>query len=180
MFKLIRIFNTKTDGKVELRIKVHSKDALSQFRKGMGEIADRAFLLRAAVDFSRVADERLQQFAYNLNLNITVLQKNLCEKEAFFGLDAFDLVVINHYRLKPHLYPLLAKHIKSGGILWVNGFYKISEDHPDLSQQDLIAETDFRYLTAFACDECRQYKAGTRILIRYLWRKTDIHAWDKP
>ncbi len=42
MVKFVWIFNTETGGEVELRVKVHGKDALSQFREGMGKIADRA------------------------------------------------------------------------------------------------------------------------------------------
>ena len=124
-----------------------------------------------AVDFSSSAVERLKHFASKMELDITVLQKNLCEKEAFLAFGEFDLIVINHYRLEPHFYPVAAQHVKPGGVLWVNGFYKIPEDNPDIKQEDIITQTDFQGLTALTCEDCKIYEAGTRKFIRCIWKK---------
>ena len=129
-----------------------------------------------AVDFSNIAAARVKYFASKMDLDITVLQKSLCKKESFADFGEFDLIVINHYRLKPHFYPIVAQHIKPGGILWVNGFYKIPEDNPDIKQEDIITQTDFQGLTSLTCEDSKIYEIGTRKFIRCIWRKKFINS----
>ena len=71
------------------------------------------------VDFSRVALQRLDYFAQKENLTIKTKLVDLSTADEFFRTNEneFDGVIINHYRLKPQLYHVLMKHIKTNGIL---------------------------------------------------------------
>ena len=124
-----------------------------------------------AVDFSNVAIERLYRFASKKQLAISVLQKNLCLEKSYLDFGEFDLIVINHYRLEDDFYPILEQHLKKGGVLWVNGFYEVPKDNPDIKYEDMITQTDFHGLTGLTCENKTIYEIGRRKFIRYIWRK---------
>lgn len=124
-----------------------------------------------AVDFSDIAIERLCRFASEKQLDISVLQKNLCAEESYLDFGEFDLIVINHYRLEDNFYPILEQHLKKGGVLWVNGFYEVPKDNPDIKDKDMIAPIDFHGLKGSTCENKTIYEIGIRKFIRYIWRK---------
>ena len=124
-----------------------------------------------AVDFSNVAIERLCRFALEKRLNISVQQKNLCVEQSYLDFGEFDLIVINHYRLENDFYPILEQHLKKGGVLWVNGFYEVPKDNPDIKYNDIITPIDFHGLKETTCEDKSIYQIGMRKFIRYIWRK---------
>lgn len=124
-----------------------------------------------AVDFSNTAIERLHRFASKKQLDISVQQKNLCAEESYLDFGEFDLIVINHYRLEDDFYPILEQHLKKGGVLWVNGFYEVPKDNPDIKLNDMIAPTDFHGLKGLTCENKTIYEISMRRFIRYIWRK---------
>ncbi|WP_018753216.1 class I SAM-dependent methyltransferase [Paenibacillus sanguinis] len=124
-----------------------------------------------AVDFSSVAIERLQRFALKKQLAISVLQRNLCVEKSYSDFGVFDLIVLNHYRLEENFYPILEQHLKKNGILWVNGFYEVPKDNPDIQYEDLMTPTDFHGLTGLTCEDEIIYEIDRKKFIRYIWRK---------
>ncbi|WP_411675673.1 class I SAM-dependent methyltransferase [Caproicibacter sp.] len=124
-----------------------------------------------AVDFSNIAIERLSRFASEKQLKISVLQKNLCAEESYLDLGEFDLILINHYRLENNIYPILERHLKQDGILWVNGFCEVPEDNSDIKHEDIITPIDFHGLKLLTCESKKNYRIGMRKFIRYIWRK---------
>lgn len=124
-----------------------------------------------AVDFSSKAAERLRRFASEMKLDIEIQQKNLSEKESFTDLGKYDLIIINHYRLNPELYPILAQHLNQGGVLWVNGFYEVPEDNTDVKREDILTLQDFKELSKLSCEDIILYEIGKRRFIRGMWRQ---------
>ncbi len=126
-----------------------------------------------AVDFSQIAIERLIRFASEKQLDMNVMQKNLCVEESYLDLGEFDLIIINHYRLESHFYPVLEQHLKKNGVLWVNGFCEVPDDNPDIKDEDTITPTDFHGLKLLTCDSKTNYEVGIRKFIRYIWKRLD-------
>lgn len=124
-----------------------------------------------AVDFSNIAIERLNRFALKKQLEINVQQKSLCVEDSYLDLGEFDLIIINHYRLGNNFYPILERHLKKGGVLWINGFCEVPKDNPDIKQEDIIIPTDFHRLRLLTCESKTNYEIGVRKFIRYIWRK---------
>ena len=72
-----------------------------------------------AVDFSKEALNRLNYFIEGKALNIETKLMDLSKEEIFDGLGQFQIIIINHYRLKSEFYAKLMNHLSDGGVLWV-------------------------------------------------------------
>lgn len=124
-----------------------------------------------AIDFSEEALKRLNYFSNKENIHINTKLLDLAEEAELEDLEKYDAIMINHYRLKPQLYNILIKSLNNRGILWVNGFRKVPEDNPNITECDILREEDFRYLDQCKLENKRVYEIGTRKFVRYIWRK---------
>ncbi|MPQ44811.1 class I SAM-dependent methyltransferase, partial [Clostridium tarantellae] len=86
-----------------------------------------------AIDFSEEALTRLNYFSRKENLHIETKLVDLSTNDVFINLDKYDGIIINHYRLNPHLYNKLFRYVNEGGILWVNGFREVPNDNPNIT-----------------------------------------------
>ena len=126
------------------------------------------------VDFSRVALQRLDYFAQKENLTIKTKLVDLSTADEFFRTNEneFDGVIINHYRLKPQLYHVLMKHIKTNGILWVNGFRDVLTDNPNIKITDVLMENDFLSIKDCKLEDKKLYEIGEKKCDKLLFCNT--------
>ncbi len=123
-----------------------------------------------AVDFCEEALYRLNLFIKDEPLQIQTLLLDLSQAASLTHLDKVDGIIINHYRLNPSLYPHLIKLIKPKGILWVNGFYEVPKDNPNIHISDLLTDDDFTQLPPHALKDKLNYAINDRKFIRYIWQ----------
>ena len=102
-----------------------------------------------AIDFSIEAIKRLKYFAQKESLNIKTALVDLSQEKIGNINESYDVIIINHYRVRPELYSELIKYLNPDGILWVNGFRDIPKGNPNVKQSDLLCDEDF-----FALKEC--------------------------
>lgn len=124
-----------------------------------------------AVDFSEEALKRLDYFIQGKDLKIETKELDLSSEEALESLDKFEIIIINHYRLKPELYAKLMQHISDGGVLWVNGFMEEPKDNPKITSTDILRNEDFSLLSRYELVDRKVYEIGERKFIRGIWRK---------
>lgn len=62
-------------------------------------------------------------------------------------------------------------HMNKGGILWVNGFSEVSDDHPNITELDILKEDDFIDLESYQLEHKKIYEVNQRKFIRGIWRK---------
>ena len=124
-----------------------------------------------AIDFSDVALRRLQSFAENARQHVSTAQVDLSKETAFDSLGEYDLIIINHYRLIPEQYQHLTDHLRTNGILWVNGFQKIPSNNPNITENDLLVDEDFEHLKNCTLINKDSYINGIHELVRYIWKK---------
>ena len=124
-----------------------------------------------AIDFSKVALDRLNNFANIEGQRIRTTQVDLSDNAVFDRLDEYDLIIINHFRLDKSLFPKLSKHLKDNGVLWVNGFREIPGNNPNITVRDLIADDDFSELEKCTLESKDTYDNGEHKLVRYIWIK---------
>lgn len=124
-----------------------------------------------AIDFSKVALDRLKHFAKTEGQSIRTTQVDLSDKAAFAKFDEYDLIIINHFRLDKSLFPELKKHLKENGVLWVNGFREIPGNNPNISARDLLTDDDFAELEKCILESKDTYDNGEHKLVRYIWIK---------
>ena len=127
-----------------------------------------------AVDFSQEALERLRSFSEQEGLSIQILKADLenpAQQDILSSFPCFDAILINHYRLNPRLYKGLLTHLRSAGILWVNGFYSLPEDNPAVRKADLLRDTDLSGIGDSVETDKRCYSIGNREFVRDLCRK---------
>ena len=122
------------------------------------------------VDFSEIAIERLKRFSKEQSVLVDVFQMDLSKRAFMENLPKFDFIIINHYRLCPDLYFELIEHLNEGGCLWVNGFSDLPADNSDVTQKDLITNTDFESIQNILLDK-KEYEDGNRKFVRYCFRK---------
>lgn len=170
----------------ELKVMRHEKileDDISCFPK-RGKILDIAcgdgrnaiYLSRLgyeviAIDFCEEALNRLNYFIKNEGINIDTQMVDLSKDDIFNDLGSFDVVIINHYRLKPQLYSNIMNHIKKDGVLWVNGFREVPNNNPNITEYDILKESDFLSLDRYILENRKSYEIDQRKFIRYLWKK---------
>lgn len=124
-----------------------------------------------AIDFSKVALDRLNNFANMEEQSIRTTQIDLSDEVTFAKLDEYDLVIINHFRLDKSLYPELSNHLKENGVLWVNGFREIPGNNPNITGRDLLSDDDFTGLENCTLESKDTYENGEHKLVRYIWTK---------
>lgn len=124
-----------------------------------------------AIDFSEVALKRLHSFAKNNHQHISTTQIDLSKETAFDALGLYDFIIINHYRLDRMQYPHLYKHLKDNGLLWVNGFRKQPSNNPNITENDLLDDEDFKHLENCKLINKDSYVYGVHELVRYIWKK---------
>lgn len=122
------------------------------------------------VDFSEEALQRLNYFAGKERLAITTKLADLSEELNFLQAERYDAIVINHYRLSPQLYPKLMSFLGENGILWVNGFREVPADNPDITEEDILKDDDFRTIDSYTLKDKNAYEVGQRKFVRYIWR----------
>lgn len=170
----------------ELNVMIHEKcleDDIRYFPK-KGKILDIAcgdgrnaiYLARLgyevlAVDFCEEALKRLSYFAKKESLEIETRLVDLSKDNSFTNLNKFEVIIMNHYRLKPQLYINLANNINKGGILWINGFSEVPNDNPNITESDILKESDFIYLDSYELEHKKIYEVNQRKFIRCIWRK---------
>lgn len=170
----------------ELNVMIHEKcleDDIRYFPK-KGKILDIAcgdgrnaiYLARLgyevlAVDFCEEALKRLSYFAKKESLEIETKLVDLSKDNSFTNLNKFEVIIMNHYRLKPQLYINLANNINKGGILWINGFSEVPNDNPNITESDILKESDFIYLDSYELEHKKIYEVNQRKFIRCIWRK---------
>lgn len=124
-----------------------------------------------AIDFSEEALSRLNYFIKKENIEIKTKLVDLSSNDVLVNLDEFDGVIINHYRLKPQLYSVLMKHIKAGGVLWINGFRDIPINNPNITATDILMDRDFSSIENYKLENKKLYELGQKNFVRYIWRK---------
>ena len=124
-----------------------------------------------AIDFSKVALDRLKHFAEIEHQIIKTIIADLSDGIAFEDTGEYDLIIINHFRLDKSLFPKLSKHLKDNGVLWVNGFREIPGNNPNISARDLLADDDFSELEKCTLESKDTYDNGEHKLVRYIWIK---------
>ena len=124
-----------------------------------------------AIDFSAEALKRLNYFAQEENLAIRTSLVNLCEDEFSNLCMKFDAIIINHYRLPKKLYKKIMDLLNPKGILWVNGFMKIPEDNPNVTENDLLYDTDFECMELQKLVDKKEYRYHNNLFVRYIWVK---------
>ncbi|MGL4737666.1 MAG: class I SAM-dependent methyltransferase, partial [Cellulosilyticaceae bacterium] len=122
-----------------------------------------------AIDFCEEALERLKYFAQKEHLKIETRLIDLSKDYSF--LDKFEAIIINHYRLKPRLYSHLMNYVRKDGVLWVNGFSEVPEDHPNITEVDILKESDFIGLDNYILENKSIYQINQQKFIRCIWRK---------
>lgn len=124
-----------------------------------------------AVDFSEEALERLSYFAKKESLKIETKLVDLSRDDSLSHLGRFEAIIINHYRLKPQLYMNLMNYIHKDGVLWINGFNEVANDNPNVTESDLLKESDFASLKSYNLVDKKIYEINQRKFIRCIWRK---------
>lgn len=124
-----------------------------------------------AIDFCSEALNRLSYFIEKESLQIKTKLLDFSKAEIFIGIERYDVIIINHYRLNPELYSYVMNCLKSCGVLWVNGFKDIPLDNPSISEFDVFGEDDFKALKSYKLVDEKIYKIGKSTFIRYMWRK---------
>lgn len=170
----------------ELNIMMHEKcleDDIRYFSK-KGQILDIAsgdgrnaiYLARLgykvfAIDFCEEALKRLRYFSEKESLKIETNLVDLSQEESFTGLNNFEAIIINHYRLKPEFYINLMNALSKGGILWVNGFSEVPIDNPNITELEILKDSDFIFLEDYRLENKKTYLINQRKFLRYIWRK---------
>ncbi|BCJ94450.1 hypothetical protein acsn021_20190 [Anaerocolumna cellulosilytica] len=124
-----------------------------------------------AIDFSEEALTRLNYFSTIENLDIKATLVDLSINDIFVSFDKYEAIIINHYKLNSQLYKSLMNHINEGGILWVNGFREVPKSNPNITETDILSETDFITLDNYMLESKILYESGSSKFCRYMWRK---------
>lgn len=61
-------------------------------------------------------------------------------------------------------------HIENGGYLWVNGFCDLPNNNSDITEKDLLRDSDFKDIRGMLID-IKHYEMDTRKFVRYCFRK---------
>lgn len=114
--------------------------------------------------------KRLCYFSNREKLSIRC-QKTDIDKEGLAGIkEHYDVVLINHYRLNPNGYSEMQALLKENGLVWINGFYELPVNNPNISANDLILESDFEQLTRCNLVDKKIYTANGNKFIRVIYR----------
>lgn len=124
-----------------------------------------------ALDFCEEALNRLNYFIEKESLKIQTKLLDLSKDDSFINLDKVEGIIINHYRLKPKLYSNLMNYVNNDGILWVNGFIQIPTDNPNITELDILRESDFTSLNTYRLENKEIYEINQRKFMRCIWRK---------
>lgn len=124
-----------------------------------------------ALDFCEEALNRLNYFIEKESLKIQTKLLDLSRDDSFINLDKVEGIIINHYRLKPKLYSNLMNYINNDGILWVNGFIQIPTDNPNITESDILRQSDFTSLNTYKLENKEIYETNQRKFMRCIWRK---------
>ena len=124
-----------------------------------------------ALDFCEEALNRLNYFIEKESLKIQTKLLDLSKDDSFINLDKVEGIIINHYRLKPKLYSNLMNYINNDGILWVNGFIQIPTDNPNITESDILRQSDFTSLNTYKLENKEIYETNQRKFMRCIWRK---------
>lgn len=124
-----------------------------------------------ALDFCEEALNRLNYFIEKESLKIQTKLLDLSKDDSFINLDKVEGIIINHYRLKPKLYSNLMNYINNDGILWVNGFIQLPTDNPNITELDILRESDFTSLNTYKLENKEIYETNQRKFMRCIWRK---------
>lgn len=124
------------------------------------------------VDFSKEALDRLRKFTDKLGYDVKTVQRDLNDREEILALGRFDNVLINHYRLNPNIYECMEEVIDDGGVLFVNGFGSKHKCDDRINEDDLILESDFRFLSSnFELIEYIERENEIGEFVTYIFRK---------
>ena len=62
-------------------------------------------------------------------------------------------------------------YINNDGILWVNGFIQLPTDNPNITELDILRESDFTSLNTYKLENKEIYETNQRKFMRCIWRK---------
>lgn len=127
---------------------------IEKFKKGTvldiacGDGRNTLFLLRenfyvTAIDFSDIALERLNNFCASNQYLVKTEKIDLSRVHHLQGIETFDNIIINHYKLRQDILENIHKIINQDGILFINGFGHKHKPNNRIGKEDLIYPTDF-------------------------------------
>lgn len=122
------------------------------------------------IDFSETALEKLRSRAEDCGAEVSTCRIDLSGQGCFDHLPTFNFIIINHYRLRPDFYENLVMHLEKNGYLWVNGFCALPKDNPDITEKELLKESDFHAVGRLLVDK-KYYECRGRHFVRYCFRK---------
>ncbi len=62
-------------------------------------------------------------------------------------------------------------YVNNDGILWVNCFIQIPTDNPNITELDILRESDFTSLNTYRLENKEIYEINQRKFMRCIWRK---------
>jgi len=124
------------------------------------------------LDYSQEGLKRLKYFADKLKYDVETCQRDLRKVDAFLGLEVYDNIVINHYKLKKELIDELSSKLVNGGILYVSGFSKKHPIDEKIQEKDLIDISDFDSLNdKMTLIESHEYEDNRGCFVTYVFKK---------
>nr|WP_307990988.1 hypothetical protein [uncultured Niameybacter sp.] len=64
--------------------------------------------------------------------------------------------------------------IHKDGVLWINGFNEVPNDNPNVTESDLLKESDFASLESYNLVDQKIYEINQRKFIRCIWKNSRL------
>lgn len=124
-----------------------------------------------SIDFSQVGLNRLKKYASEYRDQLLTHCVDLEDDHALDSLDMYDLIVINHYRLKPHQMAKIPYILKQHGVLYVSGFSELHPPDDKVKEEDLIIPSDFDGMTGMKLLNKKVFNDSRGNFVTYLYKK---------